>query len=329
MYFDNGSEQHFRHRAHQPSDPDYNRFGSTEYTGGCVDEAPEVAARACQVLLSRLRYDHKKHSIAPKLLYTGNPGDTWVKSGFVMDDKGNWIDLPAHRARVLFTILDNPDIELQESYVKTLELLDDYDKARLLYGDWTARPNIDRPFAFNFDEQKHTSDKVVFRPHLPIRISIDFNVEPFCAIIANQWRDKDGEHLHICHEIMVSEGSIEELAKQIRTYIGTATDFEVTGDRMGDNRRVKLKDSDNSRLYDQIREELGAVRSQMKLPKNPFHKESRHNHNYMLNHYNDFKISKKCIHLISDYRTVEVDEHGGITKANRNVEGQKSDLMDC
>ena len=32
VFWANGSEQHFRHMAYMPSDPDYNRFGSTEYT---------------------------------------------------------------------------------------------------------------------------------------------------------------------------------------------------------------------------------------------------------------------------------------------------------
>ena len=58
VFWSNGSEQHFRHMAYMPSDPDYNRFGSTEYTDGFVDEAPEVAERACQVLMSPMRSKH-------------------------------------------------------------------------------------------------------------------------------------------------------------------------------------------------------------------------------------------------------------------------------
>ena len=45
LTFNNGSEQHFRHMSYMPSDPDYNRFGSTEYTDAFVDEAPEGSTR--------------------------------------------------------------------------------------------------------------------------------------------------------------------------------------------------------------------------------------------------------------------------------------------
>jgi hypothetical protein len=45
----NGSEQHFRHMAYMPSDPDYNRFGSTEYTDAFVDATTlTVGAVRCQ-----------------------------------------------------------------------------------------------------------------------------------------------------------------------------------------------------------------------------------------------------------------------------------------
>ena len=103
----NGSEQHFRHMAYMPSDPDYNRFGSTEYTDAFVDEAPEVALRLSGATLTPSVHAQGARD-NPELLYTGNPGESWIKEQFVMDQQGRMVDLPKHRRRVLFTIADNP-----------------------------------------------------------------------------------------------------------------------------------------------------------------------------------------------------------------------------
>jgi hypothetical protein len=328
VFFNNGSEQHFRHMSYMPSDPDYNRFGSTEYTDGFVDEAPEVDERACEVLLSRMRYNHAKHGITKELLYTGNPGESWVKYKFVMDEDGNFIELPKHRQRVLFTILDNPDQQLRESYIETLELLNDYDRARLLHGDWNAVREVKRPFAFNFSETKHVSNKALFQSHIPVKISIDFNVEPFTAVLSHLWADNEGYHLHIFKEIAISTGSIEEMANRIKASAGNLYSIEITGDAMGMNRRVKFKDSDNNNLFTALRVALGISEKQIRVVKNPFHKESRENYNLMLDKFPDFKIHPSCVNTIRDHRTVEVDDKGSIIKSNRTIESQRADFLD-
>ena len=326
IYFHNGSEQHFRHMAHQPSDPDYNRFGSTEYTDAFVDEAPEVAERACQVLLSRLRYKHREYGITPEILYTGNPGESWVKYEFVMDSKGELIKLPPHRGCVLFTIMDNPDEELRESYTRTLNMLDDYDRARLLYGDWSARPNVDRPFAFAFDASTQVSDRAIHQSGMLTIVSIDFNVQPFCASLKHIWQDGDGWHNHTWAEISVDNGSIEEMANRIRSMVDVRM-IEITGDAMGNNRRVKIKESDNANLFISLRHELKLHTSQIRVKSNPFHKQSRENFNFMLQNV-DFCVHPSCTGTIRDLRTVEIDTDGKIIKTNRSKESELADFLD-
>lgn len=39
-----------------PSDPNFERFGSSEYTIAMVDEVSEISERAVEVLFSRLRW---------------------------------------------------------------------------------------------------------------------------------------------------------------------------------------------------------------------------------------------------------------------------------
>jgi phage terminase large subunit len=322
--FVNGSEQHFRHMAYQPSDPNYDRFGSTEYTDAFVDEAPEVQARACQVLLSRLRYKHTDNC-SPALLYTGNPSESWIKAAFVMDAKNNLITLPKHRKRVLFTIADNPDKAIREGYARTLEHLDPYDRARLLHGDWTATPNAERPFAFAFDRGKHVG-AAHRRPNDHHYFSLDFNVEPFTAICSHIWVDSDGSHFHTFAEVALKEASIKAMAAWIRETCQQDHLIRITGDRGGNSRAIGSNGS--VRLFDELRKELRISERHFTVPPNPTHLKSREDTNYVLSAHPDVCIAPVCTGLIADLQTVEVDHDGKIVKADRSKAAQQADRLD-
>jgi len=327
IYYQNGSEQHFRHMSYQPSDPDYNRFGSTEYTDGFIDEAPEVDERAAQVLLSRLRYNHERHGITPELLLTGNPSDSWIKYRYVMDEQGTFIDLPPHRARILFTIADNPDLKLKDSYTRTLELLDDYDRARLLYGDWNAKPDVERPFLTQLDEKRHFAP-CEYQRDKPLYISFDFNLDPFAIIYSHIWFDKDGWHWHIFDEDSIPSGTIDEACDRIKARFGnhvlTAT---ITGDRNGTTRSMTRRD--NLSAYGIIQQRLLLKSIQFDLPPNPTHANSREDCNYTLRHFADLRIGESCVNLRRDMRTVEVDAEGKIKKSDRSKTAQRADHLDA
>lgn len=322
LFWANGSEQHFRHMAYMPSDPDYNRFGSTEYTDGFVDEAPEVEYRACQVLLSRMRFMHQEHVITPELLYTGNPGESWVKDQFVMDAEGKMIDLPPHRARVLFTVDDNPDEFIRTNYRKTLSYLDAYDQARLLDGDWSALPKVLRPFAFAFNKERHVKPFTIDQ-RAPVWVWVDFNLDPFTALIAQQ----QGQRVGIAHEIAVLGGTMQELAQRIKAVVPNVFMHQYTGDSTGANRRIQAKST--ASMWDDLLEELGAREAQLDLPHNPTHKESREETNYVFHHHPDFAIDPSCTGLIYDLQRVEVDSDLSIIKSDRSKESQRADLLDC
>ncbi len=325
LTFKNGSEQHFRHMAYQPRDPDYNRFGSTEYTDAFVDEAPEVARRACQVLMSRLRYRHAEHGITPELLLTGNPGQHWIKDDYVMDGQGNFIDLPAHMRRVLFTVEDNPDDAIREQYKRTLGYLDEYDRARLLYGDWTSKPKAERPFAFAF-EDRHIG-KAQRRPNDLHYFSIDFNVEPFCSIASHIWQDVKSHHDHTFTEVALKQSSITDMAGWILQQCPIRHLIRVTGDRNGFNRAIGKNGP--TVLYNDLRIELGIAKAQVEVPGNPSHLQSREDTNYILVNHPDTIIDTTCTGLISDMRSVEVDANGGIIKKDRSKTNQRADFLDC
>jgi len=320
------SEQHFRYMAYSPGDPNYDRFGSTEYTDAFVDEAPEVSARACQILLSRIRYKHREYSLKPEILYTGNPGSTWVKEKFVMDAFGNFIDLPDTHRRVLFTVKDNPDETIRTQYAQTLAMLDDYDRARLLEGRWDAVPKAARPFAFAFEEARHRR-VCERRPGDTVFFSVDFNVDPFSAIAAHIWQDGSGHHVHVFAEAKLKEASVDAMADWMRTVCPDITRMRITGDR-GGNSRIIGRASTFS-LFDELRKVLRISPAQFTVPPNPTHAQSRTDTNTVLTLHHDMRVDPLCSVLLADLRRVEVDANGHIIKKDRSRLDQRADSLDC
>ena len=86
--FTNGSRIDLLDVAYKPSDPDYERFGSLEYTGGWLEEAGEIEFKAFDVLKSRIgRHMNKELEVKSKLLLTCNPNKGWLYRVFYKPSK--------------------------------------------------------------------------------------------------------------------------------------------------------------------------------------------------------------------------------------------------
>ncbi|MCA1764614.1 MAG: hypothetical protein LC664_16710, partial [Flavobacteriales bacterium] len=322
----NGSKTILKDLFLYPSDPDFQSLGSTEYTDVFIDESPEITLKAFDILKSRIRYKIHDNGLIPKIYLTGNPQPGWVKERFVSNEHGDPVKLKANQAFIKATVLDNPDPEFVRLYTKQLEDLEsDYDRARLLYGDWEANREVLRPFAHNYDENVHVGD-CVHNPKTMTMVLVDFNVDPYCANIFNAWRDDNGPHCHQVDEIEFNSGTIDEMAERIKTAVGSAiTSMYLGGDAMGRNRTIGMKD--NKSLFQRLRESLGISKNQIKVVNNPGHGVSRNDVNYFLKHY-PFKVSRLCTGTRRDLRSVEVDAYGSIMKKNRSDVSQRADFLD-
>lgn len=165
VYYTNGSAIVFVDLAPAPSDPDFDRLGSTNLTHVIIEEAGEVDHKARSVFTSRKnRYKNAEYNITGKTILTCNPSQNFVRDEFYEPyllagggDSQTWEHgrvaigdelLPAKRAFIKSLPTDNPFLSL--NYVETLHNLPDAERRRLLEGDW----------------EYFEDDGTLFKPHL-------------------------------------------------------------------------------------------------------------------------------------------------------------------
>lgn len=189
-----------------------------------------------------------------------------------------------------------------------------------IYGEFIDRI-AGNPFAFAWDRKKHVR-KCVLDQRLPVIVGIDFNVDPFCALICQQ----QGPAFVVTHEIAIKSGTIEELCERIRAVAPNVFQHNYTGDRTGAARRIQIKS--NASMWDDFLAVMHVRESQLRLPNNPTHKESREQVNYCLHHHPAFYVDENCKGLIYDMESVEVDVDLSIIKQDRSKAAQQADKID-
>lgn len=323
----NGSQTILKDLFQYPSDPDFISLGSTEYTDAFIDEAPEVTLKAIELVNTRIRWNLDIYGLVPKLLLTGNPSEGAVKERFIEKDEIPII-LEPHQQFVQSLVSENPDEAFKKLYIQQLERLSsDYDKQRLLHGDWSASREVQSPFATQWNDLKHIADYPVYDYKKQLIISIDFNLVPFCVTFHHFWFDQSGWHWHQFDEGEIKQGSIPAMIDFIKDrYKSSLPNAIITGDAMGN--RGDISQRDNATLYLQLIRGLGMRESQIKVSNNPTHENSRADTNYVLYNFPDLKISKRCVGTIRDMRNVQVDAFGSILKKNRKDVSQRADYID-
>jgi len=331
----NGSQTILKDLFQYPSDPEFISLGSTEYTDAFIDEVTEITEKAVELVSTRIRWKLKEFGLTPKLLMTCNPSPGWVKDVWI-EHHGKPVILPPHRKFVRALVTDNPDKEFVESYrQQLLRMRSDYDRARLLEGDWNAEATTTNPFAHQFSMEHHVSEKAIFRPDIPITISVDFNINPFAVTFAHAFQGLDGKYKdHTFDEADIDDGSLPAMIDLIRQrygkYLHAAT---LTGDAMGASRDISQRD--NASYYIQLARGLGLSDHQVQVPANPTHRNSRSDVNYLLHQAREegsqFEVLFHPVNAkesIRDLRSVRCDNKGKIIKAQRLDPSQRADYLD-
>ncbi|MFR9543410.1 MAG: phage terminase large subunit, partial [Rikenellaceae bacterium] len=229
--------------ADQPSDPNFERFGSMEISACAIDEVSEISQKAVEVLFSRIRWRTHETFKTPKMLLTTNPTTNWVRSRFVQDDNGDKVITREGEFYVPFSVYDNPDIGFRQTYEAALNKISDQaTKERLLYGNWDFVEANDMAVYNRFDGAKHLISGLkesVYDPTKPLITVWDFNVAPQMSVLLAQI-DYDKKKVYILSEVLGKpqdkENNTPALSRRVQQklyrerHIGGV---DVTGDPSG------------------------------------------------------------------------------------------------
>lgn len=132
--FNNGSEVSLLELKFVPSDPLFERFGSTEYTGGLIEEAGKVHFNAFDTLKSRVgRQLNEKYNIPKKVLITCNPKKNWLYHTFYKP----WKEGKLEDGYAFIQSLARENNKIDKGYLESLdEIKDQTLKKRLKFGEW-------------------------------------------------------------------------------------------------------------------------------------------------------------------------------------------------
>lgn len=133
--FKNGSRIDLLDLKLLPGDPMFQRYGSTEYTGGWIEEAGEVNFLAFDVLKARVgRWKNDEYGLnPPKILLTCNPEQNWLYRVFYKPWKSN--TLAKGYAFVQSLYKDNP-YTVKQAEERLEQISDPVLRARLKMGLW-------------------------------------------------------------------------------------------------------------------------------------------------------------------------------------------------
>lgn len=324
--FENGSEIHLLECENVPSDPNFDRLGSKEYTAGAIEEGIDVARRAADVLMSRTRYKHDLYNLERKQLITCNPGDGWVKYDIVIPFKeGNL------RENILFipaTLASNPNEKFAKLYRENLEDMPAFERDRLLHGDWDARPKTGGEFWKDFDKD-HQVKKLSYDPTLAIHLTFDENVHPYmtCQVwqIFNYLKHgKEIKQLRQIDEICLEDprNRVKDVCREFdKRYQSHESGLFIYGDATSQKEDTKKEKGEN--MFTDIMSHLKRFKPQKRVPEaNPAVVTSRQFIDFIYERQNEGNlyqnieifIDEKCKKSIDDYCYTLEDADGTVKK---------------
>lgn len=317
--FINGSELIFMAESFD-DDKDLNRFRGLEINGAGLDEVNELQEVTFYKVQERIGSWNQAEGKPPIVcLATCNPANNWVKS--VIYERWRNKILPERWAYINSRITDNPYIS--PDYLESLKELPPLQYTRFVEGDWDILDEVMNPFLYEWNDDRHIDDSVQLNKNTPVYFSVDFNVFPLCALVIQFINNQTT----IIDEIKIDKGSIDAFCDAVSAFNVPNGLIRITGDAMGRGRSIQQRD--NSSAYTQIKRKLNIADSQIIIPGNPTHYNSRIDCNNALRKLSIKTNSIKCKGFIFDAKQVQCDSNGGIIKSNRNNLEERADFLDC
>jgi hypothetical protein len=229
--------------------------------------------------------------------------------------------LPERWSYIPSKITDNPHIPAE--YLESLRELPPVQYQRFVEGDWDVLDDVANPFLYAWSDEKHIDDSATHNAHLPTFISVDFNINPLCALVIQNV----GSTATVVDEIKIERGSIDAFCDAVEALNIPTGLIRITGDAMGKGGTVQQRD--NSSAYTQIKRRLHLSDSQIIIPANPTHYNSRIDCNAALRKLDIRANSVKCKGFVFDAKQVQCDSNGSIIKSNRRILSERADFLDC
>lgn len=243
---------------YNPSDPMFQRYGSTEYTGGWIEEAGEVHFLAFDVLKSRIgRWRNDEYRLNPaKLLLTCNPEQNWLYRIFYKP----WMRdlLPSGYAFIQSLYKDNP-YTAHQAEQRLEEIKDPILRSRLKLGLWeyanagnnlldydsiidlftnTLEESTER--YFSSDVARHGSDKIVFGDFKGFNLykiiwKVHRGIDQTASDVKEELRTERIPYSHAIADDDGVGGGVVDLCPGIKGFVGNSTALPSRGESQKQN----------------------------------------------------------------------------------------------
>lgn len=267
-------------------------------TGIFIEEASELDEKDFKQLNTRLR---GKTDSYKQIMLSFNPIDEshWLKSVF-FDNLNQKVDVihSTYKDNQYLMKYDTDYVEELESYKHT----DKYWYDVYCLGKW-GKPIKEGRVYWKFDDA-NILDDVRYNPNYPIILCCDFNVNPMCWALMQNYDGKDIVFDEIVLQNTTTERACEEFK---RRYPGIKP--VVYGDYSGNSRTTKTTSTD----YDIIRQML--TPSAVRLKGNPLEIDRINAVNWRfcdLRNERRLFVTRNCKTVIKDFREVAFDDKGRI-----------------
>ena len=262
-----------------------------------IEEATELNEDDYDQLVLRVRGEKSNYI---QFILSFNPIDEnhWIKRRLI--DTGE--------ATVLHTTYKD-NVFLDDEYIQTLNDLEHTNS--LFYqiyclGEWGIVDTSNK-FLYSFDQSKHVNE-CAFDPELAVKLSFDFNLEPFAVSV---YQTPDNDTINFIDKIRLNNSDIYQVCDHIKAKYPEHF-FIVTGDASGKNRTGTARGKTS--YWYIIRQELQLKDAQIRLRgMNLGLIESRVLCNSALQH-KTINIDPSQTELINDCKYATVDDKGILVK---------------